>query len=123
MKYYYLCLLADSNQIGGIDLKTITIFLVNHCKFNDNLNPDIIQDMFELVTRYETKNNKTDFPDTHRHLSKSIELLCRKDFIELIIRVADIEFPKMGKIEAFKYFWTIIQQKLDPVAEYESFRD
>lgn len=43
IKYAYMCLLADSNQIGGIDLDTISIFLINHCKFNDNLNIEKIQ--------------------------------------------------------------------------------
>lgn len=51
-----------------------------------------------------TRLGKVDYPDTHRHLSKSTELMCRKDLIELIIRICDVEFPKMTKVEAFKYF-------------------
>lgn len=29
----------------------------------------------------------------------------------------------MTKIEAFKYFWRIIETKIDPAEEHEAFRD
>ena len=124
IKYIYICLLGQSNQIGGIDLDTITIFLVNHCKFNYKLNTEKIAYYFELVNRIETtKLGKVDFPDTHRHISKSTELMCRKDLIELLIRICDIEYPKMTKLEAFQYFLQIITTKVDPIDEYENFRN
>ena len=53
------------------------------------------------VEKKYNKQKKVDFPDNHRHAAKRADILCRKDFIELIIRIASIEFPKMMITEAF----------------------
>ena len=87
LKFVFMCLLAESSQLGGVDFETVSIFLFKTCMFNERVNVDIIGGMFHRVLEEELPDEakQEHNPMANRDPRKSKDLLCRKDFIELCI--------------------------------------
>ncbi len=52
LKHYFKAVLTEANSVQGIDLDTISIFLIKKCKFDKNLNSKNLAAIFESILFY-----------------------------------------------------------------------
>lgn len=52
LKHYFKAVLTEANSVQGIDLDTISIFLIKKCKFDKNLNNKNLAAIFESILFY-----------------------------------------------------------------------
>lgn len=88
LKYFYTFALGQSLTPRGIDLEHLKKFLQGIC-CTSKLTNEIIEQTFEKVLTIEAVKGHRIIKDEN----KPDDLLCRKEFIELFIRLAVIEHP------------------------------
>lgn len=116
--YAYRRVLAEAEEPRGVDLPSLTKFLLGHCKAK-RLTEEVIAKEFNKSTEILPASYKIP-----RDKEKPKELLCRKEFLELLVRLGLYEHPDNQEVEALDLLLRqTILARLPPASSIQDFRD
>ena len=116
--YAYRCAVAESVEPRGIDLPSLVRFLLGTCKAK-KLTEEVIAEEFHKATEISPAGSKL-----LRDREKPKELLCRKEFFEILLRLGPHEHPDNQEVEAFDLILRqTILSHLPPESSIQEFRD
>ena len=76
----------------------MSIYVTKLCRIHNSVNADNLKDAFQSTI----ENFKGGQDDSKRDHCKDPRLLCRKEFIEMFIRIGIIEYPGLKATESFE---------------------
>lgn len=97
----------------------MSLYVTKICRIHNNVNADNLKDAFQA-----TVENFQGGPDNNkRDHFKDSRFLCRKEFIELFIRIGMIEFPDLKATESFEKILQHIHRANEASDSWQDFRD
>lgn len=116
LKHMFLCCLAQSQSVVGVDLPSLQHFFLRTCQLT-RVQPKHIEEVFNKAI-----NNFTNY-GTYTRNALAPDKLCRKEFIDVFLRLAMMEDPTGFLLNVLQEQLKKMMNRITPLSDWQGFRD